>query len=76
MKVAIRQLKKSQCRKDMVMLFTEVKCYSNKMDSRCDPDDEVEEQDCAPDYCIPDAYGLCNPDMDEDGGCDPHYDNW
>ena len=30
---------------------------------------------CNPVYCLPDAYGLCAPDMDEDGGCDPHYDN-
>lgn len=30
---------------------------------------------CNPVYCLPDAYGLCDPDMDENGGCDPHYDN-
>lgn len=30
---------------------------------------------CDPVYCLPDAYGLCAPDMDSDGGCDPHYDN-
>lgn len=37
----------------------------------CDPDDDW----CNPVYCLPDAYNLCNPDMDSDGGCDPHYDN-
>lgn len=30
---------------------------------------------CNPEYCLPDAYNTCNPEMDEDGGCDPHYDD-
>ena len=41
--------------------------------SSCDPSEDG--LPCNPVYCLPDAYGVCNPDMDEDGGCDPHYDN-
>lgn len=33
--------------------------------------------ECTPEYyCTPEAYNVCNPETDSDGGCDPHYDNW
>lgn len=54
----------------LVELKQDLKKYS--LNGKCIIDCE----ECAPDYCIPDAYNLCNPDMDSDGGCDPHYDNW
>ena len=30
---------------------------------------------CDPQYCLPDAYNYCNPDENEDGGCDPSEDD-
>ena len=58
------------------MLFTELKCNlglkSNLAEYNCDPDDD---HICDPVYCLPDAYNVCDPEMDSDGGCDPHYDN-
>lgn len=40
----------------------------------CGPE-EIPGMPCNPEYCLPDAYGICNPECDSDGGCDPHYDN-
>lgn len=31
---------------------------------------------CDPEYCLPDAYNVCNPEMNEDGSCDPSEDDW
>ncbi len=33
------------------------------------------EEICNPIYCLPDAYNVCDPECDEEGGCDPHYDS-
>lgn len=45
--------------------------------SECDPVDYDEDGHvCNPVYCLPEAYDICNPEMNDDGGCDPHEDNW
>ena len=33
------------------------------------------EEICNPIYCLPDAYNVCDPECDEEGGCAPHYDS-
>ena len=55
------------------MLIRELVMENEVFLAQCGPNDE--DDFCNPVYCLPDAYDLCNPDMDEDGGCDPHYDN-
>lgn len=56
------------------MLVKELVVEKNLLIAERDSFDDGEDF-CNPVYCLPDAYGLCAPDMDEDGGCDPHYDN-
>lgn len=56
----------------MLMEKIEPKIVNQKFVIRaCDPG----EWQCDPDYCLPDAYNVCNPECDGDGGCDPHYDS-
>lgn len=59
------------------MLIKELVLEKDRILLACDPneDDDDDDEVCNPVYCLPDHYGLCDPDMDEDGGCDPHYDN-
>ena len=42
----------------------------------CEPSCDTGNWECDPDYCIPDAYDVCNPECYEDGACDPSLDDW
>lgn len=59
------------------MLLAELKCGLGLKcipdEYNCSPDDG---HVCSPIYCIPDAYNICDPETNENGGCDPHDDNW
>lgn len=56
-------------------ILTHEKLASQNSNSTTCLPDFFDDMPCDPDYCIPDAYNQCNPDMDEAGGCDPYYDD-